>query len=253
MKRIKVIKIGGKVIENEDHLNSFLQHVAELEGGVILVHGGGSIATDMGKKLGIATQMIDGRRITDTAMLDVITMVYGGLANKKIAAKLQGLGRNAIGLSGADLNLVQSIKRAPTPIDYGWVGDIDRVDTDWLLEFTGNNVIPVLAPLTHDGNGSLLNTNADSVASFVAAAISQYMETELLFCFEMDGVKNGKGFLKTLKPHSYNNLKSQKVITDGMIPKIDLGFSALEKGVHSVSIRSFKNVKTEDSGTKLIL
>lgn len=253
MKRVKVIKIGGKVIENEEHLDSFLQHVAELEGGVILVHGGGSIATDMGKKLGITTRMIDGRRITDSAMLDLITMVYGGLANKKIAAKLQGLGRNAVGLSGADLNLVHAKKRAPKPIDYGWVGDIDRVDTDWLLEFTGNNVIPVLAPLTHDGNGSLLNTNADSVASFVAAAISEFMETELLFCFEMDGVKNEEGVINTLNPETYSSLKNQKVITDGMIPKIDLGFYALEKGVHRVSIRNFKTVKNEDSGTKLML
>ncbi len=251
MKTLKVVKIGGKVIDDEQKLDSFLKDFASIKEPKVLVHGGGSIATKTGKRLGIKPNMIDGRRITDTESLEVITMVYGGLVNKKIVAKLQSLGINAVGLSGADLNIIPAKKRNPEPIDFGWVGDVEEVNTSWLARFLDNDVVPVLAPLTHDQQGHMLNTNADTIASSVATALSKDFESELIFCFEQPGVMNNGKLITKMNLLLYRYLKDGGVITDGMIPKLDLGFSAFKKGVE-VSIRSFEDVAKLESGTRLV-
>lgn len=253
MKSVKVIKIGGKVIDNKAKLDAFLKDLAAVEGAKILVHGGGSIASKMGERLGIKPNMKEGRRITDDDTQELITMVYGGLVNKNIVAKLQSLGVNAAGLSGADLNLIPAKKRNPEPVDFGWVGDIEKVNPDWLLEFLRNDIIPVIAPLTHDGKGNILNTNADSIASFTASALAEFARVELMLCFEQAGVMKEDIMLPALTPDLYEELKAGQVITDGMIPKLDLGFAALKKGVKHVTIRSFEAVREEKAGTELRL
>jgi acetylglutamate kinase len=179
-------------------------------------------------------------------------MVYGGLVNKKIVSKLQALGVNAVGLSGADLNIIPAKKRNPDPIDFGWVGDVDKVNAEWITEFLNKDVVPVLAPLTHNGIGNMLNTNADTIASIMASALSNDFETELILCFEQEGVMNKGKLITEMNLLLYRHLKDTGIVTDGMIPKIDLGFSALKSGVKKVSIRSFKNVAEQNSGTKLI-
>lgn len=252
MKLVKVVKIGGKVIDDDQKLDTFLKEFISIKEPKILVHGGGSIASKVSERMGIEPSMTEGRRITDAETLEVITMVYGGLVNKKIVAKLQSLGTNAVGLSGADLNIIPAKKRNPEPIDFGWVGDLDTVNTNWLTEFLNNDVIPVLAPLTHDGSGNMLNTNADTIASKVASALSGDFETELMLCFELDGVMNKKKLITEMNLLLYRHLKDTGVITDGMIPKIDLGFSALKGGVSAVSIRKFESVAQAASGTNLI-
>ncbi|MEX0843861.1 MAG: acetylglutamate kinase [Balneolaceae bacterium] len=252
MSSIKVIKIGGKVIDDDQKLDAFLKVFISIDGPKVLVHGGGSIASKMGERMGIKPNIKDGRRITDAETLEVITMVYGGLVNKKIVAKLQALKVNAVGLSGADLNIILAKKRTPEPVDFGWVGDIETVNADWLLELLSRKAIPVLAPLTHDGKGNMLNTNADSIASFTASALAEKQAAELILCFEMDGVMNKKKLITEMNVLLYRYLKDDGVITDGMIPKIDLGFQALKNGVKKVSIRSFEDAAKPDSGTKLI-
>jgi len=252
MKSVKVIKIGGKVIDDDQKLDAFLESLVSIKEPKVLVHGGGSIASKMGERLGIKPNMIDGRRVTDAETLEVITMVYGGLVNKKIVAKLQALGANPVGLSGADLNIIPAKKRNPEPIDFGWVGDVEKVNAQWISEFLNGDVIPVLAPLTHDGNGNMLNTNADTIASTVASALSEDFETELMFCFEQSGVMNEDKLITEMNLLLYRHLKGAGIVTDGMIPKLDLGLSALKSGVKKVSIRSFKAVSESKSGTILV-
>jgi acetylglutamate kinase len=252
MSSVKVVKIGGKIIDDDQRLNAFLKDFLAIKEPKILVHGGGAIASKIGEKLGIAPTMIEGRRITDEKSLEVITMVYGGLINKKIVAKLQAFGKNAVGLSGADLNIIPAKKRNPKPVDFGWVGDVDQVNSKWLLNFLNQDITPVLAPLTHDGKGNMLNTNADSIASAVSAELAKTNETELIFCFEKPGVMNKEKQITEINLLLYRHLKDTGIITDGMIPKIDLGFQALKNGVKTVSIRSFKSVAETTSGTKLI-
>ncbi len=252
MKTLKVIKIGGKVIDDDQKLDTFLKAFVSVKEPKVLVHGGGAIASKMGERLGIKPNMVDGRRVTDADTLDVITMVYGGLVNKKIVAKLQSLGANAVGLSGADLNIIPAEKRDPQPIDFGWAGDIKQVNIKWLTQFLNEGVIPVLAPLTHNGKGKMLNTNADTIASSVSSALSSDFEMELMLCFEQDGVMNGKKTVTEMNLLLYRYLKDSGVITDGMIPKLDLGFSALKNGVKNVSIRSFEAVAESNSGTTLV-
>lgn len=252
MSSLKVIKIGGKVIDDDQKLDAFLKAFVSIEEPKVLVHGGGSIASKMGERLGIKPNMIDGRRITDAETLEVITMVYGGLVNKKIVAKLQALAVNAVGLSGTDLNIIPAKKRNPESIDFGWVGDVKQVNTKWLTRFLNDDVIPVLAPLTHDGKGNMLNTNADTIASSVASALSDEFESELMLCFEQKGVMNDEKLVTEMNLLLYRYLKDGGVITDGMIPKIDLGFSALKSGVKNVSIRSYEAVAESNSGTTLV-
>lgn len=255
---IKVVKIGGNVIDNEAALERFVADFATMEGPKILVHGGGKLATRLAEKLEIPTTMIDGRRVTDRDTLDVVTMVYAGLVNKNVVALLQAAGCNAIGLSGADANVVKATRRAATPIDFGFVGDIavEGVDADFILSLTERGVVPVFCSIMHDGNGTLLNCNADSVASAVAVAVAQKADTELIFCFEKAGVMadvdDPNSVIAQIRPQSYKELLADGVVNKGMIPKIDGAFRALECGVKVVTIKHSAQLN-EDSGTKIML
>ncbi|MBO6621896.1 MAG: acetylglutamate kinase [Balneola sp.] len=252
MSEIKVIKIGGKVIDDQAKLDQFLQDFAQIEERKILVHGGGKIASDVAEKLGQEPKMINGRRITDANMIDVVTMVYGGLVNKKIVAKLQVLGCNAIGLSGADMNLIQSKKRDPEPIDFGFVGDIEQVDTTVLNSLLNEGITPVIAPLTHDGNGQLLNTNADNIAGFIASGLADHGDVAMDLCFDLEGVMNGERLITEMNLLLYRHLEGNGIIKEGMIPKLDLGFKALNAGTKKVRIVGFDVFKEEEKGTRLV-
>ena len=255
---VKVVKIGGNVIDNEAALERFVADFAAIEGQKVLVHGGGKLATRLAEKLEIPTTMIDGRRVTDSQTLDVVTMVYAGLVNKKVVAMLQAADCNAIGLSGADANVVKATRRAAKPIDFGFVGDIsvEGVDADFVLSLTQRGVVPVFCSIMHDGAGTLLNCNADSVASAVAVALAQKAETELVFCFEKAGVMadidNPDSVIAEIRPQSYKTLLADGVVNKGMIPKIDGAFRALECGVKVVTIKHSAQLN-EDSGTKIML
>lgn len=255
---IKVVKIGGNVIDNEAALERFVADFAAIEGQKVLVHGGGKLATRLAEKLEIPTTMIDGRRVTDSQTLDVVTMVYAGLVNKKVVAMLQAAGCNAIGLSGADANVIKATRRAVKPIDFGFVGDIsvEGVDADFILSLTQRGVVPVFCSIMHNGAGMLLNCNADSVASAVAVALAQKAETELVFCFEKAGVMadidNPDSVIAEIRPQSYKTLLADGVVNKGMIPKIDGAFRALECGVKVVTIKHSAQLN-EDSGTKIML
>jgi len=250
---IKVIKIGGGIIEDQSSLTQFLESFAQVEGKKILIHGGGRLATTLAKKLGIESKMIDGRRVTDDATLEVVTMVYGGLANKTIVAGLQAVGVNAIGLSGADGNAIQAHKRTGWEYDFGWVGDVDSVNAKLLASLLEQNLVPVIAPLTHDGNGHMLNTNADTIASEVAKAMSKIEETQLILGFELDGVmknpKDASTLITSINKQDFENYKADGTITDGMIPKLDNAFKAIANGVNSVRICHALKVGEEKSGT----
>ncbi len=262
MKRLSVIKIGGKVIDDPELLDQFLRDFAEVEGAKILVHGGGKIASDFGQKLGIEPKMVDGRRITDAETLELVTMVYGGLVNKKIVAQLQANGENAIGLTGADANVLSAKKRPVKTIDYGFAGDITKanVDIDRLSQFLEGGLTPVLCALTHDGKGSLLNTNADTIASILASALATHLEVNLVYCFEQKGVlgdfKN-QVVIDRIDLSLYQQLKSEGIINEGMIPKLDNAFDALKSGVDHVAIGHYSQVKQlasmERVGTKIEL
>lgn len=240
MEKIAVIKIGGNVVDNTTLLDSFLQSLSKIEYSFILVHGGGKIATQIGRKMGIEPNIVDGRRITDRDTIDLVTMVYAGLVNKKIVAKLQMLGKNAIGLTGADANVIRSHKRPVKEIDYGFVGDIDNVNSDLLDQLISTNYLPVMVPITHDGKGQLLNTNADTIASEVAISLSSIYNTELIYCFELPGVmkdmNDNDSVINQVNFLSYEELKKEGIISAGMIPKIDNCFSSINRGVHSVRI-----------------
>ncbi len=255
---IKVVKIGGNVIDNEAALTRFAADFAAIEGSKILVHGGGKLATRLAEKLEIPTTMIDGRRVTDRQTLDVVTMVYAGLINKHVVALLQANGCNAIGLSGADANVVKATRRAAKPVDFGFVGDIavEGVDAEFVLSLTERGVVPVFCSIMHDGAGTLLNCNADSVASAVAVAVAQKTDTELVFCFEKAGVMadidDPNSVIAQIRPQSYKTLLADGVVNKGMIPKIDGAFRALECGVKVVTIKHSAQL-SEDSGTKIML
>ena len=256
---IKVVKIGGNVIDNEAALAQFVVDFAALEGPKVLVHGGGKLATRLAEKLEIPTTMIDGRRVTDRQTLDVVTMVYAGLVNKHVVALLQAAGCNAIGLSGADANVVKATRRAAKPIDFGFVGDIsvEGVDADFIISLTERGIVPVFCSIMHDGAGTLLNCNADSVASAVAVAVAQKAETELVFCFEKAGVMadidDPNSVIAQICPQSYKTLLADGVVNKGMIPKIDGAFRALESGVKVVTIKHSEALTDAESGTKIML
>ena len=237
---INIVKVGGGIIENEKDLSAFLTSFSQIPGKKILIHGGGRLATKFAEQLGISTKMIEGRRVTDEAMLEVVTMVYGGLANKKIVAALQANKINALGLSGADGNIIKAHKRPVKEVDYGWVGDIDEINADLLLTLLDNDIVPVIAPLTHNGKGKMLNTNADTIASSVASAISSKAETQLVLGFELDGVlvdpKDKSSVITKITPQLFEEYKNNGVITDGMIPKLSNAFNAISAGVSAVKI-----------------
>ena len=243
---IQVIKIGGGVLENETQRNQFLQQFAAIEGPKVLVHGGGRLATTLADRLGVETQMIDGRRVTDKETLDIVTMVYGGLVNKQVVAQLQTMGVNAIGLTGVDGGWMKSVKRPiKNGIDYGYVGDVTEVNGFYLRMLIGMGLTPVIAPITYSAEGLLLNTNADTVASMTA--ISLEPEVQLTFCFEKAGVLSNPDDESSLIPRitreSYTQLKANGIISGGMIPKIDNAFAAIEHGVQSVRITHASNLQ----------
>ena len=260
---INIVKIGGNIIDDEIKLNQFLQDFAQLSGPKILIHGGGKIATEVAKGLGIEARLVDGRRITDAEMLKVVTMVYGGLVNKNIVAKLQAFNCNAIGLTGADANIIPAQKRPVKTIDYGFVGDItaEKVQGQNIQLLLDNGFVPVIAPLTHDGHGHLLNTNADTIASTVAVALAQFFATNLTYCFEKKGVlasiEDENSVIPQITQESYQTLKQDGIIVQGMIPKLDNAFEAIKAGVKSVFICHADDIlsvleKKEKAGTELV-
>jgi acetylglutamate kinase len=240
MEKLAIIKIGGNIIEDETSLNNFLKLFSNFEGKKILVHGGGKRATNIASRLGIKSKMIDGRRITDAATLEVITMVYGGLVNKNIVAKLQALDIDAIGLTGADINSIKSDKRPVKEIDFGFVGDVKEVASNSINKLIQADFTPVFCAITHDGNGQLLNTNADTIASTIAVGMSKLHETSIYYCFELNGVlqdfNDKKSVIKNINSETYEGLLANDIITDGMIPKLDNCFDALHNGVSKVHI-----------------
>ncbi|MCB9425721.1 MAG: acetylglutamate kinase [Flavobacteriales bacterium] len=241
-KQVSIVKIGGNVIENETALAAFLSDFSKMVGPKILVHGGGKKATKLSETLGIPTQMVEGRRITSKETVDVITMVYGGLINKNIVAQLQANGCNAIGLSGADGNAILSEKRPVTTIDYGYVGDVKKVNDELLTVLLNNGITPVFCAITHDKNGQLLNTNADTIASEIAIGISENFDTALYYCFEKKGVlrdvNDDNSVVTDINSETYKDLLANNIIADGMLPKMKNCFHALEHKVGKVCIGS---------------
>lgn len=240
MKTLKIIKIGGNIIDNEAALSSFLEAFAAIESPKILIHGGGKLATQLANQLGLEVKMIDGRRVTDKATLDLITMVYAGKINKNIVAKLQAKKCNAIGFSGADGNTIVSKKRPIKTIDYGFVGDVEKVNTKILQVLLEHKVTPVFCALTHDQKGQLLNTNADTIASQLAIGFANTYQTELYYCFEKNGVlrdvNDENSIIQEITTQTYQTLIDAKIIVDGMLPKLNNCIHAVEKNVHKVCI-----------------
>ncbi len=247
---ITVVKVGGAVVEDEERLSTLLDEFCKLEGRKVLVHGGGRSATSIAASLGIESKMINGRRITDTAMLRVVTMVYGGLVNKNIVAKLQARGENALGLTGADMDVIRSHKRPVKDVDYGFVGDVEKVDGQRLFSLIENGVVPVMAPLTHDGNGTMLNTNADTIASETAKALAAYANVTLVYAFEKNGVlanpDDEDSVIHKIDSQSYEEMKASGVVGGGMIPKLDNAFAAISAGVVNVAITKETDLKAEN-------
>ncbi len=247
---ITVVKVGGAVVEDEERLSTLLDEFCKLEGRKVLVHGGGRSATSIAASLGIESKMINGRRITDVAMLRVVTMVYGGLVNKNIVAKLQARGENALGLTGADMDVIRSHKRPVKDVDYGFVGDVEKVDGQRLFSLIENGVVPVMAPLTHDGNGTMLNTNADTIASETAKALAAYANVTLVYAFEKNGVlanpDDEDSVIHKIDSQSYEEMKASGVVGGGMIPKLDNAFAAISAGVVNVAITKETDLRAEN-------
>lgn len=238
--KLTIIKVGGKIVEEKESLDSLLRDFAAIDGFKLLVHGGGRSATKVAAQLGIETLMIDGRRVTDDAMLDVVTMVYGGLVNKKVVARLQSLGIDALGMTGADMDIIHSHKRPVKSVDYGWVGDVDRVNGEALSALLRSGVVPVIAPLTHDGEGHLLNTNADTMAGETAKGLAPFFDVSLVYCFEKPGVlrdeNDDESVIAEIDPALFASLKEEGIVTGGMLPKLENAFNALDAGVGEVVI-----------------
>lgn len=241
MEKITIVKVGGGVVEDAARLDALLDNFCRIEGKKILVHGGGRSATKIAASLGIESKMVDGRRITDSEMLRVVIMVYGGLVNKNIVAQLQARGENAAGLTGADMNVILSHKRPlRNGIDYGFVGDVDRVDAEVLHSLLAQGMTPVMAPLTHDGKGNMLNTNADTIASETAMALAPHFDVTLVYAFEKAGVlanpDDESSVIRNINKENFERYKSEGVIAGGMLPKLDNAFAAIAAGVKRVAI-----------------
>ena len=239
--KVTIVKVGGAVVEDEAQLAQLLQHFAAIPGDKVLVHGGGRRATKVASALGIRSKMVNGRRITDAQTLEVVTMVYGGLVNKNLVAKLQAKGINALGLTGADMNAILSHQRpVKDGVDFGFVGDVDRADGKMLSQLIGMGVTPVMAPLTHDGKGHILNTNADTIASETAKALAPYYDVTLVYSFEKPGVlrnpEDDSSVIPLITRTSYQQLVADGVISGGMMPKIENALQAVDAGVTKVVI-----------------
>ena len=254
---LTLIKVGGKIVEEPESLKKLLADFSSIPGHTVLVHGGGRSATALAAQLGIESKMVNGRRVTDEEMLKVVTMVYGGLVNKKIVAGLQALDVNALGLTGADLNYMRSEKRPVAEVDYGFVGDVKEVDADMLANLISKGVVPVLAPLTHDKKGNLLNTNADTIAGEAAKALARYFDVTLMYCFEKKGVlaneNDDDSVIEYINPATFEKLVAEGVIAGGMIPKLENSFEALKAGVKQVVITRADLIKDNNSGTTIKL
>lgn len=261
MKQLTIIKIGGNVIDDSQKLHRFLLDFTAIPGDKILVHGGGKIATELAQSLGIEPKMVDGRRITDIETLRIVTMVYAGLINKNMVAQLQAKSCNAIGLSGADGNVIRAVKRPVGEIDYGYVGDLDEtsVSVATLDSLLKSQLVPVLCAITHDGDSQLLNTNADTIAAALAVAMSGSYDTRLVYCFEKKGVlrdlEDEDSFVPEIKSTEFAALQEQGVVSGGMIPKLHNAFEAIKKGVNAVYIGKadeLAKIDTAGFGTRLI-
>lgn len=252
MEKLTIIKVGGKIVEEENTLKQLLERFSKIEGKKVLVHGGGRSATALATKLGIESKMVDGRRITDAETLKVVTMVYAGLVNKNIVANLQALGLNALGLTGADMNYMRSDKRPVKTVDYGYVGDVKEVNASLLADLISKDVVPVLAPLTHDKKGNLLNTNADTIAGEAAKALAQYFDVTLTYCFEKKGVlrdeNDDDSVIAEINPQLFQEYVEKGIIQGGMIPKLENSFAAINAGVSKVVITKADELGN-DSGT----
>lgn len=249
-----MIKVGGKIVEEENTLRQLLKDFAAIEGHKVLVHGGGRSATKLAAELGVETKMVNGRRITDADMLRIVTMVYGGLVNKNIVAKLQALGVNALGLTGADMNLIRSEKRPVKEVDYGYVGDVKEVNAELLAGLIKQGIVPILAPLTHDKEGHLLNTNADTIAGEAAKALAKYFEVTLMFCFEKKGVlmdeNDDESVIPEINREAFKKYVDEGIIQGGMIPKLENAFQAIDAGVRRVVITQASEI---NNGTGTIV
>ena len=254
MEKLTVLKVGGAVVEDPQALDAFLTGFAAMPGLKVLVHGGGREATKVAAQLGIRTKMVDGRRITDADILRVVIMVYGGLVNKGVVAALQARGVNALGLTGADLGCMLAVKRPVKDIDYGYVGDMQKVDTFILADLISRGVVPVMAPLSFDGKGTLLNTNADTIASSIAKALAERFEVTLVYCFEKAGVlkdpDDDASVIPLITKESFVGLASEGTVSGGMLPKLQNAFEALESGVKEVRITK---ADAPEGGTRIVL
>lgn len=262
--KLTLVKVGGAIVENPESLSTLLDKFARIEGQKVLVHGGGRSATKIAEQLGLPQQMVAGRRVTDAETLRVVTMVYAGLVNKNIVAQLQSRGVNALGLTGADMNVIQSHKRAPKKVtvdgveqtvDYGYVGDIDQVNADLLADLIAKGVVPVVSPIGHDCQGSLLNTNADTIAGEVAKALSRHFDVTLMFCFEKKGVLSNPddddSVIPQITRQDFPRLVADGVVSGGMLPKLENSFEAIAAGVREVVITQADAIDDNAAGTHL--
>ncbi len=238
--KLTIVKVGGKIVEEEESLTRLLNDFSHINGAKMLVHGGGRSATKIASALGIESQMVNGRRITDKDMLQVVTMVYGGLVNKNIVANLQARHVNALGLTGADMNAIHSHKRPVKDVDYGFVGDVDLVNGDLLADLIHKGIVPVMAPLTHDGEGHILNTNADTIAGETAKALAAHFDVTLIYSFEKKGVlkdaNDDESFIPHINEDEFRQYVADGIIQGGMIPKLENAFDAIHAGVSKVII-----------------
>ena len=263
--KLTLVKVGGAIVENADSLSSLLDKFARIEGHKVLVHGGGRSATRIAERLGLPQQMVAGRRVTDADTLRVVTMVYAGLVNKNIVAQLQARGINALGLTGADMNVISSHRRPPKQVrmddgsietvDYGFVGDIDQVNADLLADLIAKGVVPVMCPIGHDTQGSLLNTNADTIAAEVAKALARNFEVTLVYCFEKRGVlrdaDDDDSVISCITQAEFPVLVEQGIVSGGMLPKLENAFDAIRAGVHEVVITRADALDHPSEGTRL--
>jgi acetylglutamate kinase len=257
---LTVIKIGGNIIDDANKLYAFINDFSKIERPKILVHGGGKLATEMGLRLNIQPNYVDGRRITDKETLELVTMVYGGLINKNLVAALQSVGCNAIGFTGADANIIKAVKRPVKDVDYGFVGDVadSGIEPKILMAVLNLGLVPVIAPLTHDGNGNMLNTNADTIAQEIAKAMAISMNVQLVYCFEKNGVllnvEDDNSAIKQINTDDFEKLKDDGVISGGMIPKIKNACDAVRSGVERVIIGNavyLSDILKGNSGTSI--